>query len=105
MEVTNTFKGLYLIDRVLEELWMGVCDIVQEAVIKPIPKKKKCKMAKWLSEEALQIAVKRRETKGKGEKERNTHLNTDFQRITSRDNTVFLNNQCKRNRERQNGKD
>ena len=105
MEVTNRFKGLHLIDRVLEKLWMGVCDIVQEAVIKPIPKKKKCKMAKWLSEEALQIAVKRRETKGKGEKERNTHLNTDFQRITSRDNTVFLNNQCKRNREQQNGKD
>ena len=73
MEVTNRFKGLYLIDRVLEELWMGVCDIVQEAVIKPIPKKKKCKKAKWQSEEPLQLAVKRREVKGKGENERYTH--------------------------------
>ena len=65
MEVTNTFKGLYLIDRVLEELWMGVCDIVQEAVIKPIPKKKKCKKAKWLSEEALQIAEKKEKLNAK----------------------------------------
>ena len=75
VEVTNRFKGLYLIDRVPEELWMEVRDIVQEAGIKTIPKKKKCKKAKWLSEEALQIAVKRRETKGKGVKERYTHLN------------------------------
>ena len=70
----NRFKGLDLIDRVPEELWMEVHDIVQEAVIKTIPKKKKCKKAKWLSEEALQIAVKRREAKGKGEKKRYTHL-------------------------------
>ena len=80
MEVTNRFKGLNLIDRVTEELWMEVHDIVQETRIKTIPKKKKCK-AKWLSEEALQIAVKRRETKSKGEKERYTHLNAEFQRI------------------------
>ena len=78
VEVTNRFKGLDLIDRVPEELWMEVHDIVQEAGIKTIPKKKKCKKAKWLSEEALQIAVKRRETKGKGEKERSTHLNAEF---------------------------
>ena len=78
VEVTNRFKGLDLIDRVPEELWMEVCDIVQEAVIKTIPKKKKCKKAKWLSEEALQIAVKRREVKSKGEKERYTFLNVEF---------------------------
>ena len=82
--MTNGFKGLGLIDRVPEELWMEVHDIVQEAVIKTLPKKKKCKKAKWLSEEALQIAVKR-ETKGKGEKERYTHLNAEFQRIARRD--------------------
>ena len=70
MEVTNRFKGLDLIDKVLEELWMEVCDIVQEAVIKTIPKKKKCKKANWLSEEALHRVEKRREAKGKGEKER-----------------------------------
>ena len=73
MEVTNRFKGLDIIDRVPEELWMEVHDIVQEAVIKIIPMKKKCKKAKWLSEEAFQIAMKRREAKGKGEKERYTH--------------------------------
>ena len=84
MEVTNRFKGLDLIDRVPEELWTKVCDIVQEALIKTIPKKKKCKKAKWLSEEALQIAVKRREAKGKGEKGRYTHLNAEFQRIARR---------------------
>ena len=84
MEVTNRFKGLDLIDRVPEELWMEVHDIVQEAVIKTIPKKKQYKKAKWLSEEALQIAEKRRETKGKGEKERYTHLNAEFQRIAKR---------------------
>ena len=70
MEVRNRFKGLDLIDRAPEELWMEVCGIVQEAVIKTIPKKKKCKKAKWLSEEALQIPMKRREVKGKGEKKR-----------------------------------
>ena len=95
MEVTNRFKGLDLIDRVPEELWMEVHDIVQEAVIKTIPKKKKCKNAKWLSEEALQIAVKRRKAKGKGEKERYTHLNAEFQRIARRDKKAFLKDQCK----------
>ena len=79
MEVTNRFKGLDLIDRVPEELWTEVCDIVQEAVIKTIPEKKKCKKAKWLYEEALQIAEKRREVKGKGEKDSYTHLNSEFQ--------------------------
>ena len=83
--MTNRFKGLDLIDRVPQELQMEVCDIVQEAVIKTIPKKKKCKKAKWLSEEALQIAVIRREAKGKGEKERYTHLNAEFQRMARRD--------------------
>ena len=77
----NILKGLDLVDRVSEEPWTEVCDIVQEAVIKTIPKKKKCKKAKWLSKEALQIADKRREVKGKGEKERYMHLNTEFQRI------------------------
>ena len=84
VEVTNRFKGLDLIDRVPEELWMEVCNTVQEVVIKTIPKKK-CKKAKWLSEEALQMAEKRREVKGKGEKERYTHLNTEFQRTARRD--------------------
>ena len=78
-----------------EELWMEVHDIVQVAVIKTIPKKKKCKKAKWLSEEALQIAVKRREAKGKGGKERYTHLNAEFQRIARRDKKAFLSDQCK----------
>ena len=95
VKVTNRFKGLDLIDRVPEELWMEVRDIVQEAVIKTIPKKKKCNKAKWLSEEALQIVEKRRETKGKGEKERYIHLNTEFQRIAMRDNKVFLSGQYK----------
>ena len=81
MEVTDRFKGLNLIDRVPEELWTEVCDIVQETVIKTIPKKKKCRKAKWLSEKTLQIAEKRREVKGKGEKERYTHLNAELQRI------------------------
>ena len=85
MEVRNRFKGLDLIDRVPDELWTEVCDIAQETGIKTIPKKKKCKNAKWLSEEALQIAAKRREVKSKGEKERYTHLNADFQRIARRD--------------------
>ena len=75
MEVTNRFKGLDLVDRVPEELWTEVCSIVQEVVIKTIPKKKKCKKSKWLSEEGLQIAEKRREAKSKGEKERYAHLN------------------------------
>ena len=74
---------------------MEVCDIVQEAVIKIIPKEKKCRKAKWLSEEALQIAVKRREAKAKGEKERYTHLNVEFQRIARRDKKAFLRDQCK----------
>ena len=81
VEVRNRFKGLDLIDRVPEELWMEVRDIVQETGIKTIPMEKKCKKAKWLSEEALQIAVKRREAKSKGEKERYSHLNAEFQRI------------------------
>ena len=81
VEVRKRFKGLDLIDRVPDELWMDVCDVVQEAVIKTIPKKKKGKKAKWLPEEGLQIAEKRREAKGKGEKERYTHLNAYFQRI------------------------
>ena len=85
MEVTNRFKGLDLIDRASEELWMEVCNIVQKAMIKTIPKKKKCKKAKWLSEEALQIAEKRREVKGKGEKERYTHFNAEFRRVARRD--------------------
>ena len=87
VEVTNRFKGLDLRDRVPEELWMELHDTVQEAVIKTIPKKWKCKKAKWLSEEALQIAEKRREVKGTGEKERYTHLNAEFQRIAKRDKT------------------
>ena len=78
-----------------DELWTEVHDIVQEAVIKIIPKKKKCKNAKWLSEVALQIAVKRREAKGKGKKERYTHLSVEFQRIARRDKKVFLSGQCK----------
>ena len=94
-EVTNRFKGLDLIDRVPEQLWMEVLDIVQEAGIKTIPKEKKCKKAKWLSEEALHLAVNRREAKGEGEKERYTHLNAEFQRIARRDKKVFLSDQCK----------
>ena len=91
VEVTNRFKGLDLIDRVPEELWMETHDIVQETVFKTIPKKKKCKKAKWLSKEALQITVKRKDAKGKGEIERYTHLNAEFQRIARRDNKAFLN--------------
>ena len=90
VEVTNRFKGLDLIDRVPEELWTKVCNTMQEAVIKTIPKKKKCKKAKWLSEEALQIAEKRREVKGRGEKESYTHLNAEFQRLARRDKKAFL---------------
>ena len=96
VEVRNRFKGLDLIDRVPEELWTEVHDIVQEAVIKTISKKKKCKKPKWLSQEALQIAMKRREVKSKGEKKRYKHLNAEFQRIARRDKkTFFLSNQCK----------
>ena len=95
MEVTNRFKGLDLIARVPEELWTEVRDIIQEVGIKTIPKKKKCKNRKWLSEEALQIAEKRREAKYKGEKERYTHLNAEFQRIARRDKKAFLSDQCK----------
>ena len=79
-----------------DELWMGVCDVVQEAVIKTIPMEKKCKKSKQLSEEALQIAVKRREVKGKGEKERCTHLNAEFQRIARRDKKAFLSDHAKK---------
>jgi len=94
MEVTNRFKGLDLKDRVPEELWMEVHNIVQEMVIKTIPKKKKCKKAKRLSEEALKRAEKR-EVKSKGEKERYTHLNAEFQRIARRDKKAFCSDQCK----------
>ena len=94
MEVRNRFKGLDLIDRVSDELWFEVHDIIQETGIKTIPMEKKWKKAKWLSGEALQIAVKRREAKSKGEKERYKHLNAEFQRITRRDKKAFNANQC-----------
>ena len=90
VEARNRFKGLDLIDRVSDELWMQVCDIIQERGIKTIPKKQKCKKTKWLSEEALQIAEKRTEVKSKGEKERYKHLNAEFQRIARRDKKAFL---------------
>ena len=93
VEVRNRFKGLDLIDRVPEEIWMEVCDTVQETGIKTIPMEKKCKKAKWLSEDALQIAVKRKEVKSKGEKERYSHLNPEFQRIARRDKKAFLSDQ------------
>ena len=96
MEVTNRFKGIDLTDKVPDELWTEVHDIVQETGIKTIPKKKKCKKAKWLSEEGLQIAVKRREVKSKGEKERYKHLNAEFQRIARRDKKAFFSDQCKK---------
>ena len=95
MEVRNRFKGLDLIDRVPDELWTEVHDIVQETGIKTIPQKKKCKKGKWLSEEALQIAVKRREAKSKGEQEKYTHLNAEFHRIARREKKTFLSDQCK----------
>ena len=95
VEVRNRFKGLDLIDRVPDELWNEVRDIVQETGIKTIPMEKKCKKAKWLSGEALQLAVKRREAKSKGEKERYKHLNTEFQRIARRDKKAVFSNQCK----------
>ena len=95
VEVRNRFKGLDLIDRVADELWNEVRDIVEETGIKIIPMEKKCKKAKWLSGEALQIAVKRREVKSKGEKERYKHLNAEFQRRARRDKKDFLSDQCK----------
>ena len=95
MELTNRFKGLDLLDQVPEELWMEIHDIVQEAVIKTIPKKKKSKKAKWLSEEALQTTEKRKDTKGKGEKEKYTYMNAEFQRIAKRYKKTFLSDQCK----------
>ena len=95
MEVTNRFKGLDLTDRVPNELWMEIRDIVQETGIKTIPVEKKCQKAKWLSGEALQIAVKRRQVKSKGEKERYKHLNAEVQRIARRDKKAFLSDQCK----------
>ena len=95
----NRFKGLDLIDSVPDELWMDVHDIVQETRIKTIPKKKKCQKTKWLSEEALQIAEKRREEKGKGERKRYTQLNAEFQRIASRDKKALFNEQRKETEE------
>ena len=107
--MTNRFKGLGLIDRLPEELWTEIHYIVQEAMIKTIPKKKKCKKAKWVSEEVLQISVKGRGAKDKGEKERYTHLNAEFQRIARRDKKAFLSDQCKKKKKnrgkQQNGKD
>ena len=94
MEVRNRCKVLDLIDRVPDELWNEVCDIVQETGIKNIAMEKKCKQPKWLPGEALQISVKRREVKGKGEKERYKHLNAEFQRIARRDK-AFFSDQCK----------
>ena len=96
MEVRNRFKGLDLINRVPDKLWMEVYDIVQETGIKTIPMEKKCRKAKWLSEEALHIAAKGREEKSKGEKESYTHLNAEFQRIASRDKKAFYNDQYKK---------
>ena len=95
MEVRKRFKGLGLIERVPDELWNEIHDIVQEAVIKTISKKKNCKKAKWLTEEVLQITEKKREAKAKGEKERYTHFNAEFQRIARRDKKAFLSDQCK----------
>ena len=94
VEVTDRFKELDLIDRVPEELWAEVCNMVQQVVTKTIPKKMKCKKAKWLSQEALQIAEKRREVKGKGERERYTQPNVEFRRTASRDKKAFLSEQC-----------
>ena len=99
VEVRNRFKGLDLIDRVPDELWTEVHDIVQEIGIKTIPMEKKCKKAKWLSGEALLIAEKRREAKSKGEKERYKHLNAEFQRIARRDKKAFFSDQCKEKEE------
>ena len=95
VEVRNRFKGLDLIDRVPDELWTEVHDILQETGIRAIPMEKKCRKAKWLSEEALQIAVKNREVKSQGEKERYKHLNAEFQKIARRDKKASLSDQCK----------
>ena len=95
VEVRNRFKGLDLIDRVPDELWTEVGDTAQKTGIKTIPKRRRCRKAKWLSEEALQKAVKKTEVKSKGEKERYTHLNAEFQRIARRDKKAFLSDQCK----------
>ena len=95
VEVRNRFKGLALIDRVPDELWTEVRDIIQEIGIKTILMEKKCKKSNWLSEEALQIAVKRREAKSKGEKERHKHLNAEVQRTVRRDKKAFFSGQCK----------
>ena len=95
VEVRYRFKGLVMMERVPDELWMEVSDIAQETGIKTIPMEKKCQKAKWLSGEALQIAVKRREAKSKGEKEKYKHLNAEFQRIARRDKKAFLSDQCK----------
>jgi len=96
VQVTTRFKRLGLVDKVPKELWMEVCNIAQEAVSKTIPKKKKCKKVKWLSEEALQIAEKRRQSKGKGERERYIKPNAEFQRIARRDQKAFLGGQRKK---------
>ena len=95
MDVTNRITGIDLLDRVPEDLWTEVHDIIQEAVIKTIPNKKKCKKEKWLSEEVLHVIEKRRDMKDKGEKERYIHLNAEFQRIARRDRKGFLSDQCK----------
>ena len=106
VEVRNRLKGIDLIDRVPDELCTEVRDIVQETVIKTIPMEKKCKKAKWLSREGLQLAVQRREVKSKGEKKRYKHLNAVFQRIARRDKKAFFSDQCKEIEEKkQNGKD
>ena len=105
VEMRNRFKVLDVIDRVPDELWMEVCDIVQETGIKIIPIEKKCKKTKWLSGEALQIAVRRREVKSNGGKERYKHLNAEFQRTARRDKKAFLSDQCKDRIKQQNGKD
>ena len=105
MEVRNRFNGLDLIDRVPDELWTEVRDIVQETGIKTIPMEKKCKKAKWLSGEALKIAVKRREVKSKGEKERYKHLNAEFQRIARRDKSLLQRSMQRNRGKQQSGKD
>ena len=105
VKVTNRFKRLDLVDRVPDELWTEVCGIVQETGIKIIPMEKKCKKVKWLSGEALQISVKRREAKSKGEKQRYKHLNAEFQRIARRYKKAFISDQCKETGKQQNGKD
>ena len=105
VEVRNRFKGLDLIDRVPDKLWTEVCDIAEETGIKTIPMEKKFRKAKWLSEEALQIAVKTRDVKSKGEKERYSHLNAEFQRIARRDKKAFLRSVQRNRGKQQNGKD